>query len=139
MAHYAILDENNIVIDVIVGHDEDQVIDGISDWEKHYEEVLGKKCKRTSYNTKEGIHYDAETNLPSSDQSKAFRKNYASIGSTYDEERDAFIPIKIYESWVLNEGSCSWESPIPYPEDERLYAWNEQEQRWYPIFSPKNG
>lgn len=99
MAHYAYLDENNIVTMVIVGKNENE--DDI-DWEQYY------GAKRTSYNTRGGIYYDPETNLPAEDQSKSFRKNYAGIGYFYDQERDAFIPPKLNESWILDESSCLW-------------------------------
>jgi hypothetical protein len=85
---------------------------------------------QTSYNTKGGVYYNPETGEPSTDQSKALRKNYAGIGFTYDEQRDAFIPPKTYESWVLNEDTCLWESPIPYPNDNYQYTWNEEQQQW---------
>jgi hypothetical protein len=111
MAHYAFLDENNIVTEVIVGIDETKLIEG-----KHpevwYSEFRGQRCIRTSYNGN-------------------IRKNYAGIGYRYDEVRDAFIPPKPYPSWVLNEETCNWEAPIPYPGDEEnLYAWNEENQTW---------
>ena len=121
MAHYAFLDANNIVINVIVGKNEGE--DGI-DWEEFY------GAKRTSYNTLGGIHYDSETREPSADQSKAFRKNYAYIGGTYDPVRDAFIPPKPYNSWILNEQTCSWEAPVPYPNDGQEYSWNEETLSW---------
>ena len=85
---------------------------------------------QTSYNTRGGIHYNPETGEPSADQSKAIRKNYAGIGFTYDEQRDAFIPPKTYESWILNETTCLWENPIPYPNDNKRYYWDEQQQQW---------
>jgi hypothetical protein len=85
---------------------------------------------QTSYNTKGGVHYNPETGEPSVDQSKALRKNYAGIGFTYDEERDAFIPPKTYESWILNETTCLWESPIPYPNNDEPCYWDEQQQQW---------
>lgn len=121
MAHYVVLDENNIVIDGFVGKNEGE--NGV-DWEQYY------NAKRTSYNTKGGIHYDPETNEPSQDQSKAFRKNYAGIGFTYDESRDAFIPPQPYPSWILNEDSCLWEPPVAYPTDGEMYTWNEETQTW---------
>ena len=121
MAHYVVLDENNIVVDGFVGKNEGE--DGV-DWEQYY------NAKRTSYNTKGGIHYDPETNEPSVDQSKAFRKNYAGTGYTYDKTRDAFIPPKPYESWTLNEETCLWDSPVPYPDDGEIHSWNEQTQTW---------
>jgi hypothetical protein len=77
--------------------------------------------KQTSYNTFGGIHSNGGTPL---------RKNHASIGYTYDEDRDAFIPKKPFNSWILNEDTCLWESPIPYPQDGSMYKWNEQNQSW---------
>jgi hypothetical protein len=85
---------------------------------------------QTSYNTRGGVHYNPETNQPSADQSKSLRKNYAGIGYTYDAQRDAFIPPKPYNSWILNEQTCLWESPIPYPTDGDQYIWNEQTIGW---------
>jgi hypothetical protein len=102
MAHYAFLDENNIVTEVIVGRNEDEIVDGISDWETHYAEFrTGLRCLRTSYNTFGGVHKEGGT---------AFRKNYAGIGYLYDEQRDAFIPPKPTKGeWTLNEDTCLWE------------------------------
>jgi hypothetical protein len=117
MAHYAFLDENNIVTEVIVGKDEGE--DGI-DWEAHYGAFRGQTCKRTSYNTHGGQH---PNNNP-------FRKNYAGIGYTYDAGRDAFIPLKPFNSWLLNEATCLWDPPVPYPNDEQRYVWNEEAQSW---------
>jgi hypothetical protein len=77
--------------------------------------------KQTSYNTHGGVHDKGGTPL---------RKNHAGIGYTYDEDRDAFIPKKPYNSWILNESTCLWESPIPYPQDNNKYNWNEQNQSW---------
>jgi hypothetical protein len=110
MAHFAKLDENNIVIYVTVARDED---DG-------QEDVLsartGDVYKQTSYNTLAGVHKLGGTPL---------RKNFAGLGYTYDEDRDAFIPPKPYASWVLNEITCQWEAPIDYPTDGNIYYWNE--------------
>lgn len=110
MAHYAFLDENNIVTEVIVGIEETELIEGKSpeDW---YGELKNKKCIRTSYNGN-------------------IRKNYAGIGFTYDEDRDAFIGPKPYESWVLNEETCRWEAPVPMPEDLNPYYWDEETRTW---------
>jgi hypothetical protein len=105
MAHYAFLDENNIVTEVIVGKDEGE--EGV-DWEAHYGAFRGQPCKRTSYNTHGSVHSAGGTPL---------RKNYAGIGYTYDAGRDAFIPPKPYASWLLNEDTCLWDAPIPYPTD----------------------
>lgn len=121
MAHYAVLDSNNIVTQVFVGKNENE---GNMNWEEYYGAV------RTSYNTRGGVHYDPETNSPSADQSKALRKNYAGIGFTYDSDRDAFIPPKPFDSWVLNEETCLWDSPVPYPEDGNMYTWNEETGGW---------
>ena len=77
--------------------------------------------KQTSYNTHGGVHDNGGTPL---------RKNHAGIGYTYDEDRDAFIPKKPFNSWILNEDTCNWESPIPYPQDNNRYKWNEQNQSW---------
>ena len=92
MAHYAFLDDNNIVTQVIAGNDGDE-------WEQFYSQEMGKVCKRTSYNTYGGKHKTG---------SEPFRKNYAGIGFTYDPTRDAFIPPKPDGNWVLNEETCLW-------------------------------
>jgi hypothetical protein len=128
MAHYAFIDENNMVADVITGKSE-----GNFDWEQQYGAMRGMLCKRTSYNTRGGIHYDPDTNQPSTDQSKSLRKNYAGIGYTYDQQRDAFIPPKPYPSWVLNDETCLWESPVPYPDDGGRYYWNESTASWVKV------
>ena len=117
MAHYAFLDENNIVTEVIIGNQEG----GLVDWESHYGAFRGQTCKRTSYNTYGGVH--VTDGVP-------FRKNYAGIGYTYDAERDAFIPPQSFSSWVLNEDSCLWEAPVAYPDDDSYYVWNEESVSW---------
>jgi hypothetical protein len=96
MAHYAFIDENYVVTEVITGKDETNF-----DWEQHYGSLRGLLCKRTSYNTVGGQHPEG----------KPFRKNYAGIGYTYDPVRDAFIPPKPKDNWVLNEETCQWEDP----------------------------
>lgn len=132
MAHYAFLDENNIVTEVIVGKNEGE--EGV-DWEAHYGAFRGQVCKRTSYNTRNGVHYGSD-GQPSADQSKVFRKNYAGIGCMYDAERDAFIPPKPFNSWVLNEESCLWDAPVAMPEDAgtgeppKRYIWDEDSVNW---------
>ncbi len=118
MAHYAFLNSDNIVVEVIVGKDENE--DGI-DWEQHYGEFRGQACKRTSYNTSGGTHLNNGT---------PYRKNYAGVGFTYDEQRDAFIPPKLYESWSLDEESCVWVPPAPMPDDGKAYRWDEQQVNW---------
>ena len=118
MAHYAFLDESNIVTEVIVGIDEGE--QGIN-WEQHYGAFRGQVCKRTSYNTHGGVHNGGGT---------PYRKNYAGIGYTYDEQRDAFIPPQPYASWLLDEASCLWVPPVPYPDDGKLYQWDETTGDW---------
>ena len=118
MAHYSFLNMQNIVTEVIVGKDE---TDGPTNWEIHYGNIREQVCKRTSYNTTGGVHANGGT---------PFRKNYAGIGYTYDETRDAFIPPKPYDSWTLNETSCLWEAPVAYPDDGETYTWNEEMGTW---------
>ena len=134
MAHYAVLDADNIVTQVFVGRDEDDLAPGVSDWEIYYAPE-GHTVKRTSYNTRGGVHYNPETGDPSADQSKALRFNYAGIGFTYDEERDAFIPPKPFESWVLDEATCLWQAPVPMPEDGKVYRWDEDTVSWVEVVS----
>jgi hypothetical protein len=85
---------------------------------------------QTSYNTRGGVYYNPETGEESADQSKALRKNYAGIGFTYDEGRDAFIPPKPFESWLLDEDTCLWNPPVPMPEDGKFYQWDEETTSW---------
>ena len=118
MAHYAFLNMQNIVTEVIVGKDE---TDGPTNWEMHYGNIREQVCKRTSYNTQGGVHSGGGT---------PYRKNYAGIGYTYDFARDAFIPPKPFDSWILNENSCLWEAPVAYPNDGQQYEWNEETTSW---------
>lgn len=127
MAHFAKLDDTNTVIFVTVGRDED---DGLED---ELTARTGDVYKQTSYNTRGGIYYDPETGEPAEDQSKAFRKNYAGVGYVYDEARDAFIPPKPFASWSLNETSCLWEAPVPYPTTGEAYGWNESLGEWVEV------
>jgi hypothetical protein len=116
---------NGIVINGIVA-DQD-FIDTLPDKWAWYE---------TSYNMRGGVYYDVTTGLPHTNQSLIQetagrqRKNYAGIGYRYDSERDAFIPPTPYPSWKLNEDTCLWEAPIPYPSDNKRYIWNEAAQEW---------
>ena len=118
MAHYSFLNMQNIVTEVIVGKDE---TDGPTNWEMHYGNIREQVCKRTSYNTQGGVHSGGGT---------PYRKNYAGIGYTYDYARDAFIPPKPFDSWVLNDDSCLWEAPVDCPTDGSSYNWNEETQQW---------
>lgn len=110
MAHFAELDENNIVLRVIVG------VDYPYDGEAIYQRETGRVWKRTSYNTHGGTHQLGGT---------PFRKNYAGIGFTYDQARDAFYPPQPYASWTLDEATCLWQPPVAYPTDGKIYQWNE--------------
>jgi hypothetical protein len=112
MAHYAFLDDNNIVTEVIVGRNEDEVVDGISDWEAHYGEFRGQRCLRTSYNNN-------------------IRGTYAGIGYSYNEEEDIFVAPQPYPSWTRN-GSF-WEAPTPMPTDGQFYRWVEDDLNWQVI------
>lgn len=133
MAHYAFLDENNVVTEVITGRDENEVVDGITDWEAHYGEFRGQVCKRTSYNTFGGVYWDQSTDEPSDDQSKAYRGNYAAIGFTYDDTLDAFIPPQPFPSWTLDESTFLWVAPVPYPDDGEAYEWDDESSSWLPL------
>jgi hypothetical protein len=108
MAHYAFLDSNNVVTEVIVGKDE---TDTSENWEQWYGEYRGQVCKRTSYHGN-------------------IRKNSAGIGYTYHTQRDAFIPPQPYYSWVLNESTCQWAAPVSRPKDGKAYEWNETTTAW---------
>ena len=118
MAHYAFLDSNFIVTEVITGRNE---WENAADWEQLYGEFRGQVCKRTSYNTQGGKHLLG--GVP-------FRKNYAGIGFTYDATRDAFIPAQPFPSWVLNEETCQWDAPVAMPTDGRFYNWDEATTSW---------
>lgn len=109
MSHFAELDENNIVLRVLVG-DNDAPNEGY-DW---FVENLGGRWVQTSYNA-------------------SIRKNFAGIGYSYDEELDAFIPPQPFPSWVLDEETCLWEAPIPYPEDGGRYTWDEESTDWIEV------
>jgi len=110
MAHYAFLNSDNIVTEVIVGIDENELIEGLPP-EQWYGNFRGQKCVRTSYNNN-------------------IRKRYAGIGFRYDEVRDAFIPPQPFLSWLFDEENLNWKSPIPYPNDGKIYNWNEATLSW---------
>lgn len=130
MAHFALLDDNNIVTFVTVGRDED------NGKEAELSARTGQTYKQTSYNTRGGIYYTPGTSTPDPDQSKALRKNYAGIGYSYDPTLDAFIPPKEFASWLLNTTTGLWEPPIPYPTDGKVYRWDEDTQSWVEIPPP---
>jgi hypothetical protein len=120
MGHFAKV-SNGIVTRVIVAE---------ADFFNNFVDDSPGQWIQTSYNTRGGVHYKPNTNEPSEDQSKALRKNYAGIGYTYDATRDAFIPPQPFNSWTLNEDTCLWNSPLAYPEDGKLYKWNEEILNW---------
>lgn len=125
MAHYCFINENNIVVEVITGKDEDDLEtlpEGFASWEEYYQTKRdGLTCKRTSYNTNANEHLNGGT---------AFRGNYAGIGFIYDTENDVFYAEQPYPSWLLNESTWTWNPPIPYPDDDLIYDWNEETESW---------
>ena len=120
MAHFAKV-TNGVVTKVIVA--EQEFIDNYNDGEPG-------KWIQTSYNTKGGVHYVPNSNIPSDDQSKALRKNYAGTNWIYDRTRDAFYEPQPYPSWTLNEDTCWWEPPTAYPSDGKNYNWDESSKSW---------
>lgn len=133
MAHFAQIDSNNIVIEVVVVPDEQQHR-GAEYLSEGYVGILvngniervkkGGTWLQTSYNTRGGVHMKGGTPL---------RKNYAGIGYTYDAQRDAFIPPKPFASWILDENTCLWKPPVPYPRDGKKYNWDETTLQWKEI------
>ena len=126
MAHYAFLDENNKVVEVITGKGEDDtdtLPEEFDSWEDWYADFEGLTCKRTSYNTRANTHTNGGT---------PFRGNYAGLGYTYDEDNDVFIPPKPYPSWTLNS-NWEWEAPVDYPDSVNLHYWNENLGEWEEI------
>ena len=112
MAHYAFLDNKNVVTEVITGIDETELIEGI-DPETWYGQFRGQRCVRTSYNNR-------------------IRKQYAGVGFTYNETADVFISPQPFPSWTL-DNNHDWQAPIPYPTDGDRYQWNETTQEWVPV------
>jgi len=108
MAHYAFLNDSNLVTEVIVGINETELIEGL-DTETWYGNLRGQTCKRTSYNGN-------------------IRKNYAGLGFTYDAQLDAFIAPKPFDSWLLDEETCRWHAPVPMPAGN--YRWDEESLSW---------
>ena len=113
MAHYAFLDADNVVTEVITGINETELIEGLLP-ETWYGNFRGQVCKRTSYNNN-------------------IRKNYAGIGYTYDTARDAFIAPKPFASWVLEEATCRWTAPVPMPSEGGPWAWDEDTESWVAV------
>jgi len=143
MGYFAKLDENNNVIDIVSINNDIFNINDIEIEEIGINFLISLfnhiNWKQTSYNTRGGIHYLPNSNIPSSTQEKALRWNYACIGHIYDEVRDVFISPKPYASWHLNEETYLWESPIPMPNKDfipieyknyNIYKWNEDITNW---------
>lgn len=114
MAHYAFIDDKNVVVEVIVGRNEDEIVDGVSDWETYYSEIRGLRAIRTSYNNN-------------------IRKQYAGIGYTYDPIADVFITPQPFPSWTL-DANHDWQPPKPRPEYPA--AWDEAAQEWVEVSLP---
>lgn len=118
MAHFAQLDDNNTVVQVIVVNNNELLDENGQESEakgiEFCQSLFGGDWKQTSYNAN-------------------FRKNYAGIGFTYDSVRDAFIPPKPFNSWVLDEETCGWQPPVPRPVDDKFYTWDEDNQQWVEV------
>ena len=113
MAHYAFLNADNVVTEVITGIDETELIEGLLP-ETWYGNFRGQVCKRTSYNNN-------------------IRYNYAGIGYTYDTARDAFIAPKPFASWVLDEATCRWGAPVARPSEGGPWSWDEDTESWVAV------
>ena len=117
MAHFAQLDENNVVTQVIVVANEELMEDGVESEAKGIafcQSLFGGNWKQTSYNSN-------------------IRKNYAGVGFTYQEDFDAFVPLQPYPSWTLNTDTARWDSPVAMPIDDKIYSWNEEQQQWIEV------
>jgi hypothetical protein len=114
MSHFAKI-ENDKVVQVIVA-------------EQEFVDAQPGEWVQTSYNTRGGVHYAPNSDTP--DGGVALRKNYAGVGYAYDRQRDAFISPQPFPSWTLNDETCLWEAPIPYPGDGEIWYWNEDLQNW---------
>lgn len=121
MAHFAQIDSNNIVTQVIVI---DQETLNLGHWGDPASWI------QTSYNTRGGVHYGQDGNP---DGGVALRKNYAGVGYVYDAGRDAFYAPQPFPSWTLNESTCYWEAPVPMPDDGKRYTWDEATQNWVEV------
>lgn len=122
MAHFAEIDSDNIVLRVLVT--DDNMPNEGHDW---LISNLGGNWVKTSYNTQGGQHLLGGIPL---------RKNFAGVGFTYDKQRDAFIPPKKFDSWILNQDTCLWEAPVPYPSDGKYYFWSEEQGDWLEVEIP---
>ena len=126
MSHFAQLDENNVVTNIVIGNNDHPSGD------EGYQElldVLGGTLMKTSYNSRGGDRVDPNTGEVTV-VGGGFRKNYAVIGGTYDPDRDAFLWPKPFPSWILNEDTCLWEAPVLKPDNDKVYFWDEESQTW---------
>ena len=121
MAHFAQLDENNVVTQVIVVHNNDCQIDGVES-----EDAGINFCKNL---------FGSATEWKQTSYNATIRKNYASAGYTYDAQRNAFIAPQIFPSWALNEDTCRWAAPVPYPEDGKNHRWDEATTTWVEVMA----
>ena len=135
MAHFAEIDENNVVKQVIVVHNNELLDNGVESEAKGIafcQSLFGGNWVQTSYNTYGNVHYapspPAAPGTP--DGGIALRGNYAGIGSTYDIPNDVFYAPQPFPSWTLNEDTCLWDSPVAYPEDGERYQWDEETTSW---------
>lgn len=120
MSHFAQVIDGKVV----------QVLVAEQEFIDEYSKTTEGEWIQTSYNTHGGIHYDPHTGQPSADQTKALRKNYAGLGYIYDLSLDAFYEPQPYPSWTLDEQTCLWQPPVPYPSDGGIYAWDEASLSW---------
>lgn len=132
MSHWSEIDENNVVTRVLVGDNNDPAGDEGYQW---LIDNLGGTWVKTSYNAIGGKRRNPETGEIT--EEAGFRKNYAGIGYSYDSVRDAFIPPKPFNSWLLNEDTCLWDAPVAYPTDGKIYTWNEDTTSWDEVVIPQ--
>jgi len=119
MSHFAEINSENIVTNVIVADQEFIDSGAVGD---------ANNWIQTSYNTRGGVHYAPDSNTP--DGGVALRKNYAGVGFTYDETKDAFIAPQPFASWTLDDDTCQWNAPVAYPDDDKMYMWDEDNTQW---------
>jgi len=133
MAHFAKLDENNVVLDITRVGDFDIMQDGVESESKGIEfltNLIGySNWKQTSYNTATNKYHNPDGSV-ADDQTKAFRGNYAAIGGSWDSTNNIFVDSKPFASWTLNVTTATWESPVAFPDDGQQYTWDENNQQW---------
>ena len=129
MAHYAVIDEDNVVVEVLTGMDEDDtdnLPEGYDDWESYYSSLKeNKTVVRTSYNTRDGVHYQPDSDEPSETQEKALRGNYAGVDWIYLPDEDIFLPPKRYFYFVADLDNFVWKPPVDKPNDTDNFYWDD--------------